>query len=423
VQFGSKAYGVLTSSGLFLTNDITVNPITWTQLGASTSPANACGVYESASGGTPTFFLQAGNCGGSNNDQVWKFVGTGTGSWTRIDNNDSVTGGFGIFAVDPSNPNRLYASNMAPGGPRMIRSNDGGTTYTPDTALDAMMTGNGKFYYRNSSGPTNFTGTNGYAQPTLVGFDPSDSNTLVAGGHDSGVFVSRNNGVTWSLATDPYTPATSGRAHLSQPRFAYFDHDGGGLLGIYIGTQGRGVWRIVPPAAPACTSVLTGDVSTPPTVGSGQSLCIVNARVVGPVTVNSGGALTVANSKLYQGVTSTGSVFTQICGTELSPPSTGATVNITGSTGSITVGDAAAGCGTNLIAGDVNLSSNGSDITLGNDQISAGATVNTNTGSPIVIKGNVIKKVLACSGNTVSPTNSGQANNVSGGSTGQCAGL
>lgn len=426
VEFGDKQYGVLTTSGLFLTTDITLNPITWTQLGSATSPAGACGVSLAISGGTPTFFLQAGSCTGSSGDQIWRFTGTGAGSWTRIDNNNGVTGGFGIFAVDGGDPNRIYASNLAPAGPRMIRSNDGGSTYTPDTALDAMMTGNGAFYYRNSSGPTNFTGTSGYVQPTLVAFDPSDSSTLVAGGHDSGVFVSRNNGVTWSLATDPYTPGVSGRAHLSQPRFAYFDHDGAGLLGVYIGTQGRGVWRIVPPAAPACTSTQTGDITGPLTVTAGNSLCIVNARVYGPITVQSGGALTVANSKLYRGVSSTGSTFTQICGSQLSPPATPATptLEVTGSTGSITVGDTTAGCGTNQVAGTTNLSTNGSDVTFGNNQTSDNVTVNGNTGSPIVIKGNTLfKGALGCAGNTVAPTNAGQTNTAAGGKTGQCAAL
>lgn len=426
VEIADKQYGVLTSSGLFITTDITVNPIVWTQLGAATSPANACGVSLATSGGTPTFFLDAGTCDATTGHQVWKFTGTGAGSWTRIDNNNGVTGGFGIFAVDPSNPNRLYASNIAPGGPRMIRSNDGGTTYVADPGLDTLMTGGGAFPYRNSSGPTNFTGTNGYVQPTLVAFDPSDANTLVAGGHDSGVFISRNNGVTWSLATDPFTPGTSGRPHLSQPRFAYFDHDGGPLLGLYIGTQGRGVWRIVPPTAPPpCTTTLTGDITGPLTVAPGSSLCIVNARVFGPISVASGGALTIANSQIYKGVSSTGATFVQICGTKLSPPdAVNPTVNVVNSTGSVTVGDAAVACNPNTIAGTTNLSSNGSDVTFGNNTTSAGVTVNNNTGAPNIIKGNsILRGMLACSGNTSPPTNAGQVNTVPDGKTGQCAGL
>jgi hypothetical protein len=54
----------------------------WTQLGAATSPANACGVKLGVAGGQPTFYLQAGVCDGRARmgpfaaDQLWKFVGT-----------------------------------------------------------------------------------------------------------------------------------------------------------------------------------------------------------------------------------------------------------------------------------------------------------------------------------------------------------
>ena len=68
------------------------------------------------SGVTPTFFAQTGGCrqtesGGA---QIWKYTGTGSGAtWTRIDNN-GLSGGISVFAVDPTNPSRLYAANLAP---------------------------------------------------------------------------------------------------------------------------------------------------------------------------------------------------------------------------------------------------------------------------------------------------------------------
>jgi hypothetical protein len=123
----------------------------------------------------------------------------------------------------------------------MVSSTDGGQTWTADPTLDRMMTGNGTFQYLNRTGPTNFTNFGGYAQPTLLAFDPANSSLVVAGGHDSGVFLSGDGGNSWGLATDP----GNGVTNLTQPRFAYFDRSGGQLKGIYVGTQGRGVWRLV----------------------------------------------------------------------------------------------------------------------------------------------------------------------------------
>jgi photosystem II stability/assembly factor-like uncharacterized protein len=248
-QFGPNQYIAVTGSGAFITSDITANPVMWPQLGAASTPAGGfCGVQVAVSGGTPTFYAQT-TCVGvfetQGPAQLWKFVGTDpAGVWEQVDDNDGLTGGFGIFAVDPRNPNRLYASNLAPTGPQMVFSNDGGDTWDNDAALDQLMTGGGVFKYQNQRGPTSFTEFVGYPQPSLVAFDPEDPNILVAGGRDSGVFLSTDRGKTWSLVTDPFDPGTSGIPHLPRPWFAYFDHEPAGELSLYIGTQGRGVWRL-----------------------------------------------------------------------------------------------------------------------------------------------------------------------------------
>ncbi len=258
VNFGDKQYGLLTGSGLFLTTDITAGAITWTQLGAATSPAGACGVQVAITGGTPTFFMQTNSCTTTAGGGLWKFTGTGAGSWTQIDNTGGQSGGIGIFGVDGTDPTRLYASNFAPSGLRMVFSTNGGASWQSDPTLDRMMTANGVFRSGNSTGPTNFTGFNGYVQPTLLAFDPSNANLLVAGGHDSGVFISADAGNSWGLMTDPFAPGVSGTPHLPQPRFAYFDHPSGPLAAIYVATQGRGVWRLTPKPS---TLLYNGDLS------------------------------------------------------------------------------------------------------------------------------------------------------------------
>lgn len=239
--------------GVYVTEDITANPIVWTELGAATEP-DACGIFTAVSQGTPTFYAMAGNgsnrCDTVGGDAIWKYTGTNpNGTWDRIDDNDGLVGGAGIFAVDPTDPNRLYMSNSDPAGPHMVFSNDGGTTWEIDADLDTMMTGNGDYLYANAAGPTDFTGFGGYIQPTLVAFDPQDKNNIVAGGHDSGVFLSTNGGQSWALMTDPQTPHLSGTDHITQPRFGYFDHETNSPTKIFIGSQGRGFWRLTPSSA------------------------------------------------------------------------------------------------------------------------------------------------------------------------------
>ena len=105
-------------SGAFTTNDITANPVVWTALGTGIPGGGFCGVQAAVSGGTPTFYAQTGCLGvfesGANRGpfQLWKLVGTG-GTWDRVDDNFSATSGIEIFAVDPTNPNRLYASHLS----------------------------------------------------------------------------------------------------------------------------------------------------------------------------------------------------------------------------------------------------------------------------------------------------------------------
>jgi hypothetical protein len=244
-RFGTNSVALLTTSGLNVTTNITASPIVWTSLGLP-SAANACGIWSSVSGGTTVFYLQAGQCTGAGNDSVWRYNGTTAGgTWNRIDNNDGLTGGFGVFGADPNNPNRLYASNLDPAGPQMVFSTDGGTTWDNDPELDALMTANGVFAYINQRGPrTNNGGAgaqfSGYPQPSLVAFDREDANIIVAGAIDAGVFMSADSGANWMRLTDPIT----GNVHLPRPRHAYFDHEPAGTTNVYIGTQGRGVWRI-----------------------------------------------------------------------------------------------------------------------------------------------------------------------------------
>ena len=198
-------------------------------------------------GAATTFFLQSGQCTGAGNDPVWSYAGTAAGgTWTRIDNTDGITGGFGVFGADPNNPNRLYASNLAAAGPRMVFSTDGGTTWDLDPELDTLMTAGGVFAYQNQRGPRT---NRGGARGRVLGLPAAEHGGLRPGGCEHRRRRARStracssrvdSGANWMRLTDPI----NGNVHLPRPRYAYFDHEPAGTTNLYVGTQGRGVWRI-----------------------------------------------------------------------------------------------------------------------------------------------------------------------------------
>jgi hypothetical protein len=303
-RFGANSYVAVTGTGVHITTSASANPTVWTQLGAATSPATPRNVWVGVTGGTPTFYVQTGNANGVTADNIWRFVGTGTGSWTQV-NPPGGVGGFGVFTVDPVNPNRLFASHLqANANPAMVRSNDGGVTWTAMPILDQLMTGNGVFRYQNNRGPSVRGGSatpgfTGYAMPSLVGFDSANANIMIAGGRESGVFLSLDNGASWETITDPINPATSGTPHLPRPIAAYFDHEPGlvsilySSLTAYVATDGRGVWRFTRTSRPVLTTICGAGFRKciEPTFGRGQLVlrCVLNpdaCRFIDPIPKN-----------------------------------------------------------------------------------------------------------------------------------------
>ncbi len=283
-NFGPDDYVVVTRNGVFVTADVGASPVSWTQLGAGNSPPRACGVQVARSGGAQTFYVKNDGCSGEKPGTLHRTNGIAAGgTWARI--NRPGGGRFGVYAVDPNNPDRILASDLAGANPEMVMTSDGGSTWQTLPALDGLMTGGGAFRYRTRRGPTRFTGFDGYVQPSLVAIDPSDANLMVAGAVDSGVFVTVNGGVSWELVTDPIAPGASGTPHIPRPRYAHFDHDTPGKVRVYLGTQGRGAWRLSFDQGPPTTTTTIGLVNLDPgnTLSRGETLRVRATVLVGGV--------------------------------------------------------------------------------------------------------------------------------------------
>jgi len=247
-MFGASGGAAITTGGVFVTNNLSATP-TWTQLGAASSPFGARHITPVGSGSGATFFVQATQGDLRSFDTLWRYTGTSsTGTWQQIQPPGGA-GGIGMYAVDSQNAQRIVISHLQAGQPpAMMITTDAGGTWNPMPALDVQLNWGGAFRAQTQRGPTRFTNFNGYPQPTLFVFSPNDPNLMIAGGIDSGVFISVDGGANWSVASDPFTPYASGTPHIPRPQFAHFDHlssrSGLNHVDVYVGTRGRGVFRI-----------------------------------------------------------------------------------------------------------------------------------------------------------------------------------
>jgi FG-GAP repeat len=239
-NYAPNSYAVVTSGGVFFTTNIAAGTITWQQLGTA-APAGICGIYSSRrNDGTPVFTARAGGCSLGQTGALWQHVGaTTTGNWVRIDRNG--VSQFGAFGVNPRNPNHIIASDRSGPSPVMVRTFDGGASWSALPQLDTMLTGNGDFLAQTQMGAR--PGDIGYPQASLVAINPADGDMIVAAGQDSGVFLSLDGGNSWHLMTDPRTNNAL-RPHLSRPLFAHFESFFNGHANVYIGARGRGAWRV-----------------------------------------------------------------------------------------------------------------------------------------------------------------------------------
>jgi hypothetical protein len=180
---------------------------------------------------------------------------------------------------------------------------------------------------------------------------------------------------------------------------------------------------IAPFVAPPYTRTINGDLYGPVTVAAGESVLVQNARVYGPVTVNAGGAFTLINAKVSGGIVANAPLFFSLCGGDIGgAPSSTQAVSVTNAMVPIRLGDPAAGCAGNRLAGTVNVASNLA-VMFGANMASGTVAITTTGPGNSIVKANTFYATLSCSGNTPAPVNAGQANSGPGAKTGQCAAL
>lgn len=198
--------------------------------------------------------MQSGNCDGSGSDWL-RYDGQATGgTWVEL-TPPVISAGqasrFALFAVDPHNRQSFIAAVVAGPSLQMMRSANGGTTWTRIPGLETRLTANGAFLMRSAPRPDRLQPKPLGLRPADAATSPLDGRTIVVGGYDSGLQLSLDRGATWTT-----TDNLGGAANpvIPRPRTAHFEADGANGR-LYIGTQGRGAWRVAyplpsPPEAP-----------------------------------------------------------------------------------------------------------------------------------------------------------------------------
>lgn len=260
-QFGPRSYAFVTpdvAAGPGIDQIWTVYVTTdaggsWTQFGSAlpgdpvpgggSGPGSHGAIQASGPADSPTFFLGLRVSG---QNRIYRLAGPLDTS--QPTNNATLTlASTGLdnafpFGVDPANPNLLYAADLT--AQRMMRSTNGGSTWTPDFALSSLVTQNGaKKFVSNALG----------GQVRGIGFSPFDK-TIMVGTRTAGLFASVNDGASWITVR-------GGEAASFALDFA-FDHL---RNDVYVGTRGRGVFRIDLPSADL--SITKTDAPDPATAG------------------------------------------------------------------------------------------------------------------------------------------------------------
>ncbi|MBV8979900.1 MAG: Ig-like domain repeat protein [Acidimicrobiia bacterium] len=159
---------------------------------------------------------------------------------------------------------------------------------------------------------------------------------------------------------------------------------------------------------------------------TGGSWLISGANVTGSITIGAGASVAIVNSTFAHNITANKGGAFSLCGTTVR-----GAVSVSGATGFVVIGDPGDdGCAANTLMANLTLQQNTAGVEVSNNtRITGPVSLTGNAGgtgpddaSPEV-EGNTITKALGCKNNKPAVTNDAQPNLVSGGRSGQCAGL
>lgn len=244
-----------------------ITPMSWTFLG----PMNVGGRIRAIviHPTTPTTMWIGSTSGG-----IWKTTNGGT-TWTPMD--DFLPGlAVGCMAIDPSNPNILYAgtgegffeteegttNTACIRGAGIFKSTDGGLNWnqsgqtnsqdfyfvnrlalmpgSPSTLLAATSTG----IWRSTNGGNTWTKTLANEWVYDVDFDPTDPNEVIAGVHMNGVYRSLDAGQTWIHSPSIVGHRTEVSYAPSSPNVVYASVGEAGSIRIWTSADGGATFAL-----------------------------------------------------------------------------------------------------------------------------------------------------------------------------------
>ena len=260
-QFGHQSYAFITHDAPPNDGNWTVYVTTneggsWSQMGPSPLPGAPRMIVASGPPASPTFYLILNTAG----NEVWRLSGPfdNTATLTKANNGLNLPT---TIAVDPVDPDLLYAYDVGTGG-RVMRSINGGQSWTEDTAAEALFTHNGEFRRSSNIGPL----------VTSIAFDVN-SDAIMVGTQTAGVFESPDNGSSWVFIR--------GSEALPRVNGFFFDER---IHAIYVATRGRGLWRVNPPSADLS---ITKTASPDPVIAGNQLYYTITVKNNGPDAASS----------------------------------------------------------------------------------------------------------------------------------------
>jgi photosystem II stability/assembly factor-like uncharacterized protein len=153
-------------------------------------------------------------------------TGVGTATYPAMNNfgglgiNPTMFAWYQVFAVDPGDHRHVIAPDVV--NNRVMETRDGGDNWTEIPGLTALVTDGGRLRFSSSIFPI----------VSAISFSPQNRDIVAIGTFEGGVYVSADNGATWSrvAGSEGVTYATG---------FAWKS-----ASDVVISTYGRGLWRL-----------------------------------------------------------------------------------------------------------------------------------------------------------------------------------